>query len=743
MSANLLIELFTEELPPKALKRLGEAFAGGIVEGLKNSGLLDATSKPKAFATPRRLAVYITSVLPKAVDRPVEQKLMPVAVARKEDGSWSDALRRKLAAMGREQLADAPANSRIGSDSLAIKPDGKADSVYLRTVAVGQSLEQVLSKAIEDTIAKLPIPKVMSYQLADGATTVRFVRPAHGLVALHGDKVLGVAALGLTAGRMTHGHRFQGAKDISLARADEYQARLENEGHVIADFDTRRNEVAKQLSEKAQALKASLGPEADYTPLLDEVTALVERPTVYIGEFEPGFLSVPQECLILTMRQNQKYFPLFDAGGKLTNNFLIVSNMRLANSKNIVEGNQRVVRPRLADARFFFETDKKTKLADRIGKLAKITYHNKIGNQLERVERIRVLAREIAEKTTANAVQADRAALLAKADLVTAMVGEFPELQGIMGRYYALADGEGPEVAEAIEQHYWPRFSGDTIPTSGTSACVALADKLVSLVGIFGIGEPPTGEKDPFALRRNALGLLRILVEGNVAVDLRRIIERTAKLFADSSISNSSATFLRKEWDEKITGQTGLQLFGHGSAEIVISPEIQAAVFEFILERLRGYLREKSYTANEIEAVLAEKPTRIDQVLPRIEAVRIFAALPEAESLAGANKRIRNILRKSENVIGLANSALMTEDAERELYRQVIEARNIVDVKYESRQYTDSLCALAKLRPSVDKFFDEVLVNAEDPGVRNNRLLLLSELDLLMNKVADISKLAA
>jgi glycyl-tRNA synthetase beta chain len=743
VSANLLIELLTEELPPKALKRLGEAFAGGIVEGLKNSGLLDAASRPKTFATPRRLAVYITSVLPKAVDRPVEQKLMPLAVARKGDGGWSDALRKKLTAMGREQLADAPANSRIGSDTLAIKPDGKADSVYLRTVAVGQSLEQALSNAIENTIAKLPIPKVMSYQLADGATTVRFVRPAHGLLALHGDKVLGVGALGLTAGRITHGHRFQGTKDISLGRADEYEARLENEGHVIADFDKRKNEVAKQLSERAQELKSSLGPEADYTPLLDEVTALVEYPAVYIGEFEPDFLSVPQECLILTMRQNQKYFPLFDANGKLTNNFLIVSNMQLANSKNIVEGNQRVVRPRLADARFFFETDKKTKLADRIGKLAKITYHNKIGNQLERVERIRVLAGEIAEKIHANAIHADRAAVLAKADLVTAMVGEFPELQGIMGRYYALADGEGPEVAEAIEQHYWPRFSGDVIPTSDINACVALADKLVSLVGIFGIGEPPTGEKDPFALRRSALGLLRILVEGKVAVDLRRLIERTAELFADPSISDSSATFLRQEWDEKTKGQGGPQAFGYVSTGIVISAEIQLAVFEFVLERLRGYLRDKGYAPNEIEAVLASGPNRIDQVMPRIEAVRAFAALPEAESLAGANKRIRNILRKSESVVGPVDPALMTEEAERELHREVVEARKIVEVKYVTRQYTDSLCALARLRPPVDRFFDNVLVNADDPKVRNNRLRLLSELDRLMNKVADISKLAA
>lgn len=743
MSSNLLVELVTEELPPKALRRLGDAFAGAVFDGLKGGGVLDATAVFKAFATPRRLAVYIRAVLAKASDRPVEQKLMPVAVARKSDGGWSDALRRKLASMGRERLADVPEKSKVGAESLVIKPDGKAEAVFLRSIAAGQTLERVLSDAIEQAIGKLPIPKVMSYQLADGATTVKFVRPAHALVALHGDKVLDVSALGLAAGRITHGHRFQGAKNIALVRADEYESRLEQEGGVIADFDKRRAEVSRQLAQNAAALEASLGPDEDVAPLLDEVTGLVELPTVYVGEFEAEFLGVPQECLILTMRQNQKYFPLFDAAGKLINKFLIVSNMRLADPQNIVAGNQRVIRPRLADARFFFETDKKTKLADRVGKLAKVTYHNKIGNQLERVERIRVLAREVAGKTHANATHADRAALLAKADLVTAMVGEFPELQGIMGRYYALADGESPDVAEAIEQHYWPRFSGDMVPKSDISACVAVADKLVSLVGIFGIGEPPTGEKDPFALRRSALGLLRILVEGNLAVDLRRLIERTAELFADPSISDSSVTFLRQEWDEKVKVQVGLQSFGYVSTGINISPEIQLAVFEFILERLRGYLRDKGYAANEIEAVLASSPSRIDQVMPRIEAVRTFARLPEAESLAGANKRIRNILRKSETVIGLADSALMTEEAERELYREVVEARKIVEVKYESRQYTDSLCALARLRPPVDRFFDDVLVNADDPRVRNNRLRLLSELELLMNKVADISKLAA
>jgi glycyl-tRNA synthetase beta chain len=711
MSANLLVELFTEELPPKALKRLGEAFADGLVEGLKSSGLLDATSKSKAFATPRRLAVYISSVLAKGHDRPVEQKLMPVAVARKEDGGWSDALRKKLGGMGREQLADAPLNSKVGTDSLAIKPDVKGDSVYLRTVALGQTLEQALSKAIEDTIAKLPIPKMMSYQLADGATTVRFVRPAHGLVAMHGDKVLAVATLGLEAGRVTHGHRFQGAKDISLVRADEYEARLENEGHVIADFDKRRSEVAKQLSEKAQALRSSLGPDADYGPLLDEVTALVEYPTVYIGEFEPGFLSVPQECLILTMRQNQKYFPLFDANGKLTNNFLIVSNMRLANSKNVVEGNQRVVRPRLADARFFFETDKKTKLADRVPQLGNIVYHNKLGSQLDRVERVLALAIVVAQKIGADPALADRAALLAKADLVTNMVGEFPELQGVMGRYYALADGEDPKVADAIEQHYRPRFAGDVLPDAGVATALALADKLETLAGLFGLGQQPTGDKDPFALRRHALGVIRMLIERELSVSLFDFVNAAFSVFPPGML-----------------GDAHTDLEG------------------FIFDRLRGYLREAGYTVNEVESVLCMNPVRLDQIPHQLAAVRAFASLPEAASLAAANKRVANILKqaeaKGESFIQ-AQPDVFKEQAERDLFDALKQASGKATPLFQKGDYTGYLKTFAVLKSPVDAFFDSVMVMVDESAVRQNRLALLADLRQEMNRVADISKLAA
>jgi glycyl-tRNA synthetase beta chain len=711
MSANLLVELLTEELPPKSLERLGEAFAAGVFEGLKSRGLVDATCKRKAFATPRRLAVYICAVLPQGSDRAIEQKLMPVAVARKQDGSWSDALRKKLTGMGREALADAPLDTRIGPDSLAIKADGKAESVFLRSIACGQPIASALHAALEDAITKLPIPKVMSYQLADGATTVRFVRPAHGLVAMHGDKVLGVSALGLSAGRMTRGHRFQGTQDISLDCADEYEARLENEGRVIAEFAKRRSEVAKQLREKAQALRCSLGPEADYTPLLDEVTALVEYPTVYIGEFEQGFLGVPQECLILTMRRNQKYFPLFDTTGKLTNHFLIVSNMRLANSKNIVEGNQRVIRPRLADARFFFETDKKTRLAQRVAQLGNIVYHNKLGSQLDRVERVVALAIVVAQKIGADPALADRAALLAKADLVTNMVGEFPELQGIMGRYYALADGEDPKVADAIEQHYRPRFAGDKLPASDIGVALALADKLETLAGLFGLGQQPTGDKDPFALRRHALGIIRLLIERGLSVSLHDLVNAAYSVFPDGLLAGT---------------ESDLRLF--------------------IWERLRSYLRESGYSANEVDAVLSKYPARIDQTPLWLAAVRAFASLPEAESLAAANKRVANILKqaeaKGESFKG-AQAEALTETAERNLFDALAMAtRNAVPL-LQRGDYTGYLKAFAVLKAPVDAFFESVMVMVDDKELRQNRLALLQDLRDEMNRIADISKLAA
>jgi glycyl-tRNA synthetase beta chain len=704
MSATLLVELFCEELPPKALRRLGEAFANGLAEGLASRGLREASSAVRAFASPRRLAASLPDVRPVAPDSAFEEKLMPASVGLDAQGNATAALQKKLAA---KRL------SHVAVSQLERLNDGKVEQLVYRGVAKGQPLAAALQAALDEAIERLPIPKVMSYQLADGVTTVKFVRPAHGLVALHGKDVVPVAALGLDSGRTTHGHRFQGARAIELASADEYAKRLEAEGGVIASFDARRDEIRRQLAHAAGSLGASLGAEESYAALLDEVAALVEMPTVYAGSFEEQFLSVPPECLVLTMRQNQKYFPLFDAAGKLTNRFLIVSNMRLADPANIVHGNERVVRPRLADARFFFETDRKLPLAERVPQLATVVYHGKLGSQLERVERLRRLAARIAAMLPRGdraRPYADRAALLAKADLVTLMVGEFPELQGVMGKYYAEAEGEEPSVVRAIEQHYWPRFSGDELPVGDVSIALALADKLETLVGIWGVGQQPTGDKDPFGLRRAALGVLRILSEKPEAQSLD-----LGALLAEA-------------------------LGGFPAGRL--APDTAAGVHGFMLDRLRSMMREKGYEANEIEAVLAENPTRVADAWRRIEAVRAFRTLPEAEALAAANKRIRNILRKSGTSEAI-DTALFELAEEKSLHRSLEDVDALVGGKFAQGDYVGSLTALASVRSDVDAFFDKVLVNAEDERVRANRLALLTRLARVMNQVADISRLSA
>lgn len=700
MSANLLVELFTEELPPKALKRLGEAFADRILNGLVQARLKTRDSGGmRIFATPRRLAAWIPDVLPKAPDRSESKKLMPSKVAFGADGKPSAALVKRLEKEGAE------------AGQLGRGTEGDAEYVFLHQTIPGVTLAAGLQAALEDALANLPIPKVMSYQLADGATTVRFVRPAHGLIALHGDRIVDVCILGLKADRVTHGHRFQGVKDIPVATADAYEEALAAHGKVIASFDERRAEIARQLAGKAAALKAALGAEADYTPLLDEVTALVEYPAVYAGEFDPEFLAVPPECLILTMRQNQKYFPLFDGNRRLTNKFLIVSNVKLEDPKNVIEGNQRVIRPRLADARFFFETDKKTRLAERVPQLATIVYHNRLGTQLERVGRVRALAQAIAQKIGADPALAERAALLAKADLVTHMVGEFPELQGTMGRYYALADGEDPRVADAIEQHYRPRFAGDALPGNDVATALALADKLETLAGMFGIGQQPTGDKDPFALRRHALGVIRMLVEGNLPLSLFDLVNAAFSVFPQGMLGDA---------------HTDLETF--------------------VFERLRGHLREAGYGANEIEAVLCMRPVQLDQVPRQLEAVRAFAGLPEAESLAAANKRVVNILKqaeaKGESFIN-AEAGMLREPAERALFEALRKTSLRANSLFKQGDYTGYLKTFSVLKAPVDAFFDSVMVMVDDHELRRNRLALLADLRREMNQVADISKLAA
>ena len=696
---NLLVELVCEELPPKALKKLGESFAATLVASLHAQGLVGANALARPFASPRRLGVHVEGVAAKAADRALQQKLMPAAVAFDKDGNASPALLKKLASLGFGPEA-------VGS--LRRLPDGKAESVFVDQLVAGATLAEGLQKAIDETLARLPIPKVMSYQLADGWTDVRFVRPAHRLVALHGADVVPVGALGLSADRVTQGHRFEArSATIAVRDADSHAAQLRDEGAVIAGFAERRAEIVRQLAEAAA--KEGLAPIHD-DALLDEVCGLVERPNVLACRFEPEFLAVPQECLILTMKANQKYFPLLDAAGKLTNRFLVVSNIRPDDPSAVIQGNERVVRPRLADAKFFFDQDRRKSLADRVPGLDKVVYHGKLGSQGARVTRVREIARSIAAELGEHGLvdQADTAARLAKADLVTDMVGEFPELQGIMGGYYARHDGLGDTIADAIEDHYRPRFAGDALPRNRTGLVVALADKLETLVGLFGIGQVPTGDKDPFALRRHALGVVRMLVEAALPLDLDTLLALAVPAFG----------------------------------EAITDP--RAAVSAFIVDRLAGSLREQGYSAHEVDAVLALGVQRLADIPRRLEAVRAFAALPEAAALAAANKRIGNILKKSTDPVqAKADPALFTEPAERALWADVDTVRRSADVLFEAGDYTSSLKALAALRTPVDKFFDDVMVNADDPKVRANRLGLLATLHGVMNRVADLSRLSA
>ncbi|MGZ8251024.1 MAG: glycine--tRNA ligase subunit beta [Methylophilaceae bacterium] len=698
---NLLVELFVEELPPKALKKLGESFSGTLFESLKAQGLTAETTLVTAYASPRRLAAHLTNIATQADDKAVSQKLMPASVGLDANGDATPALLKRLGTLG----ADASV-----VPSLKRENDGKADVLFLDVVVPGAKLTEGLQKALDETLAKLPIPKVMTYQLADGWTSVNFVRPAHSLVALHGADTIAISTLGLSAGNTTHGHRFEATVcPIVLKNADSYAEQLKTEGAVIASFEERRAEIASQLLAAAAKAGSNLRPIAD-DALLDEVTALVERPNVLIGEFETEYLEVPQECLILTMKANQKYFPLLDANDKLTNKFLIVSNISPKDPSAVIGGNERVVRPRLADAKFFFDQDRKKTLESRVAGLDKVVYHNKLGTQGERTERVGAIAKAIGQLMGGDtlAANAEQAARLAKTDLLTDMVGEFPELQGIMGGYYARNDGLSTEIAEAIEDHYKPRFAGDDLPRNQTGLCVALADKLETLVGMFGIGNVPTGDKDPYALRRHALGVMRMLSDKNIAIELNTLLQKAATAFGD-----------------KIT-------------------DASAALSDFIYDRLSGNLREQGYTPQQVDAVLSQRPQYLAEVSQRLEAVRSFSTLPEAESLAAANKRVGNILKKAEAAIeARISTSLLKEPAEIALNEALSTVKPKADAAFESGDYTASLQALAALKEPVDAFFDGVMVNADDPALKANRLALLKQLHDAMNRVADLSKLAS
>lgn len=718
---NLLVELFVEELPPKALKNLGFSFAHTIADELKRTGLIgsiifdDPIAKNRnnrtsnrnesvvlVYATPRRLGVHITNVESKAADKQISQKLMPVSVGLDANGNATPALIKRLNGMGLDEAA---------VSQLTKQMDGKNEALFLEVTQKGAELNDGLQKAIEEAIQKLPIPKVMTYQLADGWSSVNFVRPAHGLIALHGSDVVATSVLGLNASNQTQGHRFEAASaNVVIKNADSYAEQLKTEGAVIASFAERRAEIVHQLT--TAAAKEGLKP-IDDDALLDEVTALVERPNVLLGQFEEIYLEVPQECLILTMKANQKYFPLLDSNDKLTNKFLIVSNICPVDPSAVIGGNERVVRPRLADAKFFFDQDRKKTLESRITSLEKVVYHNKLGSQGQRAERVSAIAIAIGKQLGGAdlAAKAGLAAQLAKTDLITDMVGEFPELQGIMGRYYAQHEGLDDEVAFAIEDHYKPRFAGDDLPRNQVGITVALADKLETLVGLFSIGEKPTGDKDPFALRRQALGIIRMLIEGKLSLAFEPLIKDVLSAFEHDAANTASTV---------------------------------QAIKEFCFDRLSVNLRENGATAQEVDAVLSLDPALLSEIPQRLAAVRTFAELTEAPALAAANKRVSNILKKVEGQIqAQVNVSLLQEPAEIALNNALLSVKPEADKQFETGDYTNSLKALAALKAPVDDFFDNVMVNAEDAALKANRLGLLATLHQTMNRVADLSKLAS
>lgn len=692
-TATLLVELLTEELPPKSLARLGEALRKALTDDLAQDGFLAAGSQSCVFATPRRLAVQATQVLAQSPDKALEMQGPSLKVGLDKDGKPTPAL-----------AGFAKKNGMAVEDLLQIDtPKGRVFAC--RKTATGSALSATLAGKVEAALKKLPVAKMMRW----GDGDAEFVRPVHGLVMLHGQSIVPGTVLGIASGNTTRGHRFMGESTLTITDAEHYENILETSGKVVADFAKRRATIDGLLQAEAKKQQGTLGAYAD---LLDEVTALVEHPSVYVGAFDADFLEVPQECLILTMRQNQKYFPLFDGAGKLTNHFLIVSNMQVADPAHIISGNQRVVRPRLDDARFFYNQDRKERLEARISRLSKVVYHNKLGSQLERVERVAQLASAIARALGADHVATGRAARLAKADLVTGMVGEFPELQGIMGRYYALHDGEPVAIANAIAEHYQPRFAGDQLPQHHVSCAVAIADKLETLAGLFGIGQLPTGDRDPFALRRHALGVIRILIERDLPLSLADLIKEAFEVFP-------------KE----------LKLADAGA-------DLQT----FVFERLRGYFADAGYTAQEIDAVLSQRPQLLHQVPLRLAAVRAFASLPEAKDLAAANKRVLNIINKNEDIRHKAvapDRALMTEAAEIALMDGLEKLAPQAEKHFSAGEYQEALQLLANIKPAVDRFFTEVMVMVDDAAVRNNRAALLQQLGTLMNRVADISKLAA
>lgn len=687
MSADFLVELGTEELPPKALKNLMASFAETIENNLKAAELSFTAIKP--FAAPRRLAVLVENL---AAETPAKELVVwgpPAAIAFDKDGNPTKAA-----------LAFAEKNG-IAASELKAENDGKADKLVARITTEGKKTVELLEAVVTDALAKLPIAKRMKW----GSKREEFVRPVHWLVMLFGSEVVNASVLGLSAGRTTRGHRFHYNNSIELANASDYARVLKDTGFVVADFAERSATIKQQVEAEAK----KVGGVAVIDPsLLDEVTALVEWPVALTGKFEERFLAVPSEALIASMKEHQKYFHVVDANGKLKNNFITVTNIQSKDPAQIIDGNERVIRPRLSDAAFFFETDKKTTLESLRERLKTIVFQAQLGTIFDKTERVAKLATLIAKQLNADVASAERAAQLCKSDLVTNMVGEFDDMQGIAGYYYAVNDGENTEVAAAMNEQYMPRFAGDQLPATTTGAIIALADRLDTITGIFGIGQQPTGSKDPFALRRASIAVLRILVEKNLSLDLRDLL-----------------TFARSQHQY-----------------LTVGDELVEQVLAYMLERFRAFFEDANIPAEVFQSVTAKQLSQPLDINRRVLAVNEFSKLPQAQALAAANKRVSNILAKQNaNTNALVNTDLLKEEAEKNLAKAIAVKAGAVTPLFAAGEYTEALAKLADLQQPVDAFFDSVMVMCDDQALQQNRLALLQQLRGLFLEVADISYL--
>ena len=683
---NFLVEIGTEELPPKALKTLATSFADNVEAELNQAGL--TFDKIEWFAAPRRLAVKVLSLATQQPSKEIEKRGPAVSAAFDAEGKPTKAAEGWARGCG----ITVEQAERIATD--------KGEWLVHRAKIEGQPTKNLLNDIVANALAKLPIPKPMRW--AD--KTVQFIRPVHTVTMLLGDELIEGEILGVASARTIRGHRFLGEKEFEIQHADQYPQLLREKGSVVADFNERKAEILA----KSQAKATALGGVADIEEsLLEEVTSLVEYPNVLAAKFEERFLAVPAEALVYTMKGDQKYFPIYDKEGKLLPHFIFVSNINPEDPTAIIEGNEKVVRPRLTDAEFFFKTDLKQKLVDRLPRLETVLFQQQLGTLKDKTDRIEQLAGEIAKQIGADEAKAKRAGLLSKCDLMTNMVFEFTDTQGVMGMHYARHDGEDEEVAVALNEQYMPRFAGDELPKSLVASAVALADKFDTLTGIFGIGQAPKGSADPFALRRAALGALRIIVEKNLPLDLEDLVKKSAALFGD-----------------KLTNQN-----------------VVADVVDFMLGRFRAWYQDEGIAVDVIQAVLARRPTRPADFDARVRAVSHFRTLDSAEALAAANKRVSNILAKADAAIGEINLTACVEPAEKALAEAVLALRTEVQPLIAKGDYTAVLDKLANLRVPVDSFFDNVMVNAEDPALRQNRLAILNTLQGLFLQVADISLL--